>query len=509
MRKNLLLVFISGLMLHVEMSALAQTCAAPTIDSAVYPTGNRWNAYVFRNMDFTNYHGRAYLGSTGNVNFDVDFGNSYNPGTSNFNCNLTTETFSILAKTNRNFPTAGTYDFTVGADDGVRLYIDDRLVIDEWQEQSYTTFTIPVYLTAGYHKLKIEYYENTGDNRLSFNVSTSSCNQAPVTETYGTNNVWRAYYYVGKNFITYRRNGTAGTTTSPLINTDFGGDDVSMTGNGCAVRTENFSVRYKLTKNFPAGRYLFTAGGDDGYRLSIDGGATWLINNWTDHGFMTSAAAATLPAGNVNMILEYYENSGGNRVFFDYGVSLPVHLLSFDGKYNNGNSTLSWQTSPESTEDRFIVERSSDGRQYNAIGTVPASASISTANGNRQYHFNDPHPAAGSAFYRLKIIDRDGPEKYSAIVTINPKAQAIAKIYPTLIDQNKQLFIQTDRSTADMEVVIRNISGQQLLIKKLGAMARGQIATLQLQDAPLSKGTYMVQVLAGGAVMHKQMIMIP
>jgi hypothetical protein len=60
-----------------------------------------------------------------------------------------------------------------------------------------------------------------------------------------------------------------------------------------------------------------------------------------------------------------------------------------------------------------------------------------------------------------------------------------------------------------MEVVIRNISGQQVFIKKLGAMARGQIATLQLQDAPLSKGTYVVQVLTGGAVMHKQMIMLP
>jgi hypothetical protein len=294
-----------------------------------------------------------------------------------------------------------------------------------------------------------------------------------------------------------------------LINLNWGGDDVMINGGGCSVRTERFSVRFKLARTFPAGTYLFTVGGDDGYRLSIDGGATWLINNWNDHGFVTQAATATLPGGNVNMVLEYYENNGGNTIYFDYGVALPVHILSFDGRNNNGNSTLNWRTSPESTEERFLVEKSTDGRQYNNIGTVPASAAVTAPDGNRNYSFNDPHPTAGNAFYRLKIIDRDGPEKYSAIVNINTKSQPIAKIYPTLIDPNKQLFIQTDRNASDLEVVIRNISGQQVFIKKLGEMARGQIATLQLQNESLSKGTYVVQVLAGGAVMHKQMIIVP
>jgi len=47
-------------------------------------------------------------------------------------------------------------------------------------------------------------------------------------------------------------------------------------------------MRYKLTQSFADGDYILKVGGDDGYRLSLDGGTTWAINNWNDHGYTTS-----------------------------------------------------------------------------------------------------------------------------------------------------------------------------------------------------------------------------
>lgn len=516
MKSKLLLVLISGMMLFALTPTQAQTCTAPNDNQNTSYPGNRWYAYFYRNENFTSYHGRATYGSGTYGNFDQNFQGSnvnYDPdddGTSNtFNCDLNTETFSIRLRQTRNF-TAGTYDFTVGADDGVRLYVDGILIIDEWQSQAYASFTMPYYMSAGNHTLVIEYYENDGDNRLRYNCAAAACVATGTTTTYGTNNVWRAYYYDGKNFETFRGASTAGVAASPLISTSFGGDLGNITGITCSLLAETFSVRYRLTKTFPAGTYLFTAGGDDGHRLSIDGGATWIINNWHDQGFGTSAVTRTFATNTtVNMVLEYYENHQGNQVFFDVGVALPVSLVKFEGKLSNHESNLNWQTTPESTEDYFEVERSSDGRQYNKIGTVQSTQAVPGTNGNRQYYYKDPNPVPGNGFYRLKIVDKYGPAKYSSIININTQVTSKAKIYPTIIDQNKLLFIQTDRSATDVEVSIRNISGQQALIKKLGTMTRGQIATLPLQDAALSKGTYMVMVLAGGAVMHKQLITIP
>jgi hypothetical protein len=58
---------------------------------------------------------------------------------------------------------AGSYTFTATADDGVRVYLDGMLVIDQWKDQSATTYTASRTVTAGNLELKVEYYENGGD----------------------------------------------------------------------------------------------------------------------------------------------------------------------------------------------------------------------------------------------------------------------------------------------------------------------------------------------------------
>jgi sugar lactone lactonase YvrE len=60
-----------------------------------------------------------------------------------------------------NFPTAGRYRFTIRADDGVRFWVDDRLVVESWQPQS-PTREVTVELSAGYHKLLLEHWDQQG-----------------------------------------------------------------------------------------------------------------------------------------------------------------------------------------------------------------------------------------------------------------------------------------------------------------------------------------------------------
>jgi len=57
---------------------------------------------------------------------------------------------------------AGTYRFTVFADDGVRLWADDRLLSDQWQHPQVATFSADIALTQGYHRVRSEYYEGGG-----------------------------------------------------------------------------------------------------------------------------------------------------------------------------------------------------------------------------------------------------------------------------------------------------------------------------------------------------------
>lgn len=130
--------------------------------------------------------------------------------------------------------------------------------------------------------------------------------------TYGTNDTWIGYVYDNDNFTNYYGYVTQGLS----FDQSFGGDDVTYAVNGCNIRTENFSIRYKLRKTFAATTYTVTIGGDDGYRLSIDGGATWTtLQDWGGHGY-TSRTGTFNFSGTVDLVIEYFDNGGGNRISF-------------------------------------------------------------------------------------------------------------------------------------------------------------------------------------------------
>jgi hypothetical protein len=75
--------------------------------------------------------------------------------------------FSARFTKQQSYP-PGTHTFTVQSDDGVRLYLNDQLIIDQWNDHALTTSSVSVDLVGGVYSLRIEYYENTGEAGLSF-----------------------------------------------------------------------------------------------------------------------------------------------------------------------------------------------------------------------------------------------------------------------------------------------------------------------------------------------------
>jgi hypothetical protein len=57
----------------------------------------------------------------------------------------------------------GAYQFTVRADDGVRLWVNKKQIINKWIDQSATSYTASIQLTQGkVYTIKMEYYEKGG-----------------------------------------------------------------------------------------------------------------------------------------------------------------------------------------------------------------------------------------------------------------------------------------------------------------------------------------------------------
>jgi hypothetical protein len=61
-------------------------------------------------------------------------------------------------------PESARYNFAAHSDDGVRVYVDGRLLVDSWQDQGFgaNDNTTNIWLSEGRHALTVTHYNNTG-----------------------------------------------------------------------------------------------------------------------------------------------------------------------------------------------------------------------------------------------------------------------------------------------------------------------------------------------------------
>jgi len=143
LRKSIQVLFAAGLWLLLGGTALAQGPQPQSSD--LFWLGSYWN-----NMSLS---GNAILQrNDSTLNFDWGLG-SPDPV-------VNVDQFS--ARWTRTIQTnSGFYRFSATSDDGIRVWVDGDLIIDQWTDHSPTTFTADKSLASGHHSLKVEYYENS------------------------------------------------------------------------------------------------------------------------------------------------------------------------------------------------------------------------------------------------------------------------------------------------------------------------------------------------------------
>lgn len=200
-----------------------------------------------------------------------------------------------------------------------------------------------IYWSAAPWRLVNSSSANGGTNVPTFygtvTTATPSCTVTGDQTTYGTNS-WIGYVYDNASVT------PATSPTSAFLSANYKGyntqpenfdQNVAATGISgstiCGTYIEKFAMRFKMKKTYAAGQYNIVVAGDDGYRLSIDGGANWIINNWGDHDYTTTSIAIAL-SGSTNMVLEYYQNPGTSHVSFSCGLLAGDPTVFGDNVWN-------------------------------------------------------------------------------------------------------------------------------------------------------------------------------
>lgn len=209
------------------------------------------------------------------------------------------DNFSARWTRNVNFA-AGTYRFTATMDDGMRVWIDDTQIINSWTDSQEHTVSADVYLNAGDHNIRVEYFEAGGDAVAKFSWSAIG---GPAPQPISN---WRGEYY----------NNTALAGSPVLVRDDQSVNFDWGTGSpGAGVPSDQFSVRWTRNLALEPGRYRFYTTADDGVRLWVNG--VLVINEWHDAIDAVYSAEVNVP-GTVPVVLEYLENFGGAKIQLDW-----------------------------------------------------------------------------------------------------------------------------------------------------------------------------------------------
>ena len=264
--------------------ATATRTYALTVTGVVCPTITGWKGEYFDNMTLT---GPAVL-CRNDTSIAFDWGEgSPDP-------RLKPENFSARWTQKVSF-TAGSYRFTAGADDGLRLYVDGTLVLDSWYDQSHTTHQAIVELAEGGHEIVYETYENFGDAAATLTWSPiipASCPKPKADE-------WTMEIYDGTSLS----GPMVDCKNESALKYDWGSGSPDS-----EVGDDTFSIRWTRTWTFVGGTYEFVAGSDDGVRVWVDGAL--VIDAWRHRSYATTRGTISLARGTHTVIMEYYENGG-------------------------------------------------------------------------------------------------------------------------------------------------------------------------------------------------------
>ena len=267
-------------------SASAALTYAPASEPPPPPPIGAFTAEYFANPDLAGTP--ALTRTDAAIDFDWDAG-SPGPG-------IPTNNFSVRWTASVQLA-AGGYTFTTTTDDGVRLYVDGVLVIDEWVFQSPTTHSATRALTEGTHQVVTEYFEAGGGAVARFSLAASA---EPPPPPPPPSDPWAAEFFNNVELA----GAPVLTRSDAAVDFDWG-----QGSPGPGVPSNLFSARWTKVSTFDGGTYRFTATGDDGIRVLLDGAL--ILNGWSDHGPTTYTVDLPVAAGQHTIVVEYYESGSG------------------------------------------------------------------------------------------------------------------------------------------------------------------------------------------------------
>lgn len=344
-----------------------------------------------------------------------------------------------------------------------------------WADPAHRTINIPIAYNNSAMKLRFRYSAEFDYWWALDNIKVIG--NLPTQVQSNTNIAEPASQYLGPfgNAVFY--DPTSGNILAKIQNLssfDFGCTtvEVDRIGNGetnwfGTYKISNKTFKVTPTNQNPMGQYkitlYYTANEVVGLTGTSIGKSADNISN------SSTGLFAEFDSGNI-FNTDYYYSATFNSGFSGFGISsapaigpLPVNLISFTGKNVAEGNQLNWNTSSETNNESFIIERSDNAKDFKSIGQVRGNGTTSEKN---NYSYLDSQFEPGLNYYRLKQLDFNGKYGYSNTIVIETKSNIKYIVSPNPV--SNQLNIDVPAAIDGIiELKILTVNGTEIINKKV------------------------------------------
>lgn len=292
------------------------------------------------------------------------------------------------------------------------------------------------------------------------------------------------YLFVGRDNVSTVFKFISTTTTNITTNNNYTATigattpegDLGTLGNGAVIYHNAHFIALANLKSTPFSAYVLT---------STDG-TSWTATAANTTGRLrgiTTAGSAFKAVGTMD-----------TRLHITAGASMPLRMLQFTATNNNGQVALRWKTTDEVNTLKFDIERSKDGRNFSAIGSVSAA----NKNGENNYSYNDQSNDLPVSYYRLKMVDTDGKFTYSTVVKFSASGKkSVISLYP---NPATDAFTISLPASTEASLTFFNNKGEKVLSRTV----KGNSSLVSVRE--LTPGTYFVRISQNGNLYTEQFI---
>jgi hypothetical protein len=173
-------------------------------------------------------------------------------------------------------------------------------------------------------------------------------------------------------------------------------------------------------------------------------------------------------------------------------VPLPISLVYFRANAEQNRVKVSWQTAFETQADYFVVEHSTDGKNYTDKGRLPARGPEGK-DARTNYVFWDEMPQPGINYYRLRQVDKNSLFEYFGPESVRVEGLPIS-VYPNPAQQEITVkFAEAFAQNTGFQIRISNALGKT--VKNIQKVVTPGDQAFKTDVSDLSSGIYTLEVI--------------